>query len=73
MTNESIACKGSCAYIFLLYSYFYRILFRGLNLEASNQRLQTRGFKLELQIRGFKPEPSNQRLQIRFLKPEASN
>lgn len=36
MTNESIAYKGSCAYIFLLYSYFYRILFRGLNLlEAS--------------------------------------
>ena len=47
MTNESIACKGSCAYIFLFYSYFYRILFRGLNLEASNQIPQTRGFKLE--------------------------
>ena len=30
MTNESIACKGSCAYIFLLYSYFI-----GFNLEAS--------------------------------------
>ena len=45
MTNESIACKGSCAYIFLFYSYFYRILFRGLNLEPSNQ--------------SFKPEASN--------------
>ena len=47
MTNESIACKGSCAYIFLLYSYFYRLQFRALNLEPSNQRLQTRALKPE--------------------------
>lgn len=41
MTNESIACKGSCAYIFLLYSYFYRLQFRGFKLEPSNQSFKS--------------------------------
>lgn len=73
MTNESIACKGSCAYIFLLYSYFYRILFRGFKLEPSNQSFKSEASNQKLQIRSLKSEASNQRLQIRSLKPEASN
>lgn len=63
MTNESIACKGSCAYIFLLYSYFYRLQFRGFKLEPSNQSFKSEASNQRLQTRGFKLDPSNQRLQ----------
>ena len=59
MTNESIACKGSCAYIFLLYSYFYRLQFRGFKLEPSNQSFKSEASNQSPQTRGFKPEASN--------------
>lgn len=73
MTNESIACKGSCAYIFLLYSYFYRLQFRGFKLEPSNQSFKSEASNQRLQIRSLKSEASNQSPQTKGFKPKASN